>query len=566
MMQAIGLSFCLAFLNVFLRISVHEWHVQPIIFTCVCLMTAAMVLSLVGGPGRLTTATLKSAATWVYSFLLMAAYVTDVYIMQFLSATEASFYSRLTIPLALVAAWFLHKRLPRCKDMIGLGIIGLALLWLTFLQPVEMLLAILAIVILGAFIQTALVVIAETHKESVAAAETGTFRDRARVVGFVTFVSSAAFLCVSLFLSFLFTAQGWDTSITYGLVPDVALFVHPPTVAAALFYGVLILPLIRYLKWGASYNLKAENLLVVMSFIPVMTLLLEFLVGQVMAFPANADVFKGVRGQQLLAIAVLITFGAALTTIMRVYDQLKALPKKTTLWTAIKTAMKPPKNVAIEYSDTAMDDYDTVTSTLEFAKGDAQMAANLLDIPESTLTVIKEGKGSLALIQSESKKIARRYRSNVATRDSLTGLLNRGAFMVAAREEQDSGHSYSILFIDLDKFKPVNDTYGHEAGDFVLKGVAERLAASTASNAYITRLGGDEFALLLPGATKQQSRKQAETIKAALGKAFQFDGKKITIGCSVGIASYPDDGSTPEQLLDAADKAMYGVKHSTGDA
>ena len=563
--QAIGLSFCLAFLNVFLRVAVHKWDVQPIIFTCVCLMTAAMVLSLVGGPGRLTKSTLKSGATWLYSFLLMAAYVTDVYIMQFLSATEASFYSRLTIPLALMAAWVLHKRSPQKQDLTGLTIIALALIWLTFLQPLSMLWVILGIVLLGAFIQTSLVVIAETHKESVAAAQNGTFRDRARVVGFVTFISSATFLFFTLFMSALFRALKLDAAATFGLVPEIQTFIHPPTIAAALFYGVLILPLIRYLKWAASYNLKAENLLVIMSFIPMMTLGLELLVSKIIYFPANTDIFAGARGQQLLIIAVLITLGAGLTSFLRVRDYLKTLPEENTFWMAFKNAFKPAEDLAIHHSDTAKDDYEIILNTLEYTSGDKAKAAALLHIPESTLTVLKEGKGNLALIEAESKKLAREYRSNVVNHDGLTGLLNRSGFYYGLRQALEKANQGALLYLDLDKFKPVNDTYGHDAGDEVLKEVAQRLEATLPSGALITRLGGDEFCVFISNADKKQAAKIAAAITEEIDKPYKITGvkKAIEISSSLGIAHFPSDGKTPEALIGVADKGMFGAKHGS---
>ena len=561
-MQAIGLSFCIAFFNVFLRVAVHEWDVQPIIFTCVCLMTSALVLSVVGGPGRLTKDTLKSMATWMYSFLLMSAYVTDVYIMEFISATEASFFSRLTIPLALVAAWFLHRRVPKKNDLAGLVIIAAALVWITLLQPADMLWAILGIVLLGAFIQTSLIVIAETHKESVAAAEFGTFRDRARVVGFVTFVSSATFLFFTLLASSLFKAMGWDPALTQGLVPELHLFIHPPTVAAALFYGVLILPLIRYLKWGASYNLKAENLLVIMSFVPMLTIGLEFAVSQVMVFPANADVFAGARGQQLMIIAAMITLGAALTSLLRFRDFLKTLPEDNTIWMAFKNALRPPKNLSIHHSDTARDDYEIILNTLEFTGGDLPKAAKLLHIPQSTLNVLKESKGSLALVEAESKKLARNYHSNVVNRDGLTGLLSRGGFMYALRQSLEVAGHGTLLYLDLDKFKPVNDTHGHDAGDVVLRQVADRLEKTLPDESFASRMGGDEFCAFVPHLNEKEARKLIKALISSIEAPYTVGKRKITIGASIGTAHYPDHGKTPEDLIAKADKGMYGVKHS----
>ena len=117
-----------------------------------------------------------------------------------------------------------------------------------------------------------------------------------------------------------------------------------------------------------------------------------------------------------------------------------------------------------------------------------------------------------------------------------------------------------MLFIDLDKFKPVNDTYGHEAGDFILIEVAKRLKTLFPNNASITRLGGDEYCLLLLDTEKQDIEHLITKIKEALTIPFTYNEHTITIGGSVGLAHYPSDTKTPEDLLKIADEGMYREK------
>ena len=156
--------------------------------------------------------------------------------------------------------------------------------------------------------------------------------------------------------------------------------------------------------------------------------------------------------------------------------------------------------------------------------------------------------------------VTRRYRRNVASNDPLTGLINRSGFMSEVKIAPTKSNSFCVLFIDLDKFKPVNDTYGHEAGDFILIEVAKRLKTLFPNNASITRLGGDEYCLLLLDTEKQDIEHLITKIKEALTIPFTYNEHTITIGGSVGLAHYPSDTKTPEDLLKIADEGMYREK------
>ena len=149
--------------------------------------------------------------------------------------------------------------------------------------------------------------------------------------------------------------------------------------------------------------------------------------------------------------------------------------------------------------------------------------------------------------------------------DSLTGLPNRPLFidrltqiLFQARRDKSI---FTLLFLDLDGFKAVNDTAGHKAGDDVLKLVAERLRARVRTVDTVARLGGDEFTLILPGTTnKEQAIIVANKVIATLGETMAIDGVEYHIGASIGITLYPIDGDDVEALLKNADAAMYAAK------
>lgn len=150
---------------------------------------------------------------------------------------------------------------------------------------------------------------------------------------------------------------------------------------------------------------------------------------------------------------------------------------------------------------------------------------------------------------------------NLANTDALTGLFNKRYFekMMEIRDEKKT--PYALFYMDLDLFKPVNDTYGHEMGDKVLKEVAKRLLMCIRSNDYAFRIGGDEFMLILKGNLDAQiCEKRIERIKKLIGEPYEFDGYTIKIGISCGSAVYPDDAGCASDIQKIADKRMYEDK------
>lgn len=149
--------------------------------------------------------------------------------------------------------------------------------------------------------------------------------------------------------------------------------------------------------------------------------------------------------------------------------------------------------------------------------------------------------------------------------DSLTGLPNRIQAVerlgLEISRAQREGHGFAIIFIDLNNFKYVNDTMGHMAGDELLAGLSKRFRSVLRGSDIIARLGGDEFLVILPTATRPaESKEVAQRLIDSLEDAIMVHGREVFIRCSMGIALYPTDGKSAEELMANADNAMYQSK------
>lgn len=197
--------------------------------------------------------------------------------------------------------------------------------------------------------------------------------------------------------------------------------------------------------------------------------------------------------------------------------------------------------------------------------------------PASTVTEFSDGRAMVAVFQpapgggfvttvediTEQKRAEKRI-AHIAHHDSLTGLHNRAAFSdylaTAIHETLREDGTFAILCLDLDRFKEVNDLYGHLVGDALLREVARRLQA-VADDAFLARVGGDEFIVITTGDARGAAVGQlAQQFRTALSGDIEIAGRQLRIGLSIGIASCPIDGTDPATLLANADVALYRAK------
>lgn len=173
----------------------------------------------------------------------------------------------------------------------------------------------------------------------------------------------------------------------------------------------------------------------------------------------------------------------------------------------------------------------------------------------------------ITTVLSADTRRAMAHVKSLSEADDLTGTLNRRAFMALAgrvfSQAKRFGRKFSIIMIDSDSLKRINDAHGHEAGDEMLKIMVKKIQDSLREADLLSRYGGDEFVVLLPDTDSDGARLTAERIRASIAATpLQFRSARTSISASMGVATYPDDGADFDHILDAADSAMYASKNS----
>ena len=170
----------------------------------------------------------------------------------------------------------------------------------------------------------------------------------------------------------------------------------------------------------------------------------------------------------------------------------------------------------------------------------------------------------LASVALERDSVQRKI-SHIAFHDTLTGSPNRASLSLYLAEEMERARagvaSGTILFIDIDDLKTVNDNFGHSAGDTIIAAASRYIISAVGKEAFVSRIGGDEFLVVIPGVnTRKKAERIADKVVRGLSKEYEVGSEKIHLSASIGVLVYPDDGNVAEDVLKKADTAMYAAK------
>jgi diguanylate cyclase (GGDEF)-like protein len=222
----------------------------------------------------------------------------------------------------------------------------------------------------------------------------------------------------------------------------------------------------------------------------------------------------------------------------------------------------------------AFPDYRTLITELPVQESTQILATNIHDSPQTKEVKVRSlhspgGRevGWAIIIRDVTLQYQQqRELKRIAYLDELTGVCNRRQLeitaMTALSPEAQHHWPIALIYLDLNAFKPINDNYGHEAGDMVLTHVARCIQKSVRSDDLVVRLGGDEFVALLFRANRVAANDTSDRIQHHLQKSVEFQGDSLQVGASIGIACFSQDGQTLRDLLRSADREMYQNKQS----
>jgi diguanylate cyclase (GGDEF)-like protein/PAS domain S-box-containing protein len=242
-----------------------------------------------------------------------------------------------------------------------------------------------------------------------------------------------------------------------------------------------------------------------------------------------------------------------------------------------KTVFDIYRNKAAEFVDNG--DSETLHSSngFHYSEYEVETPTSGTRIHATNRIVIRDAQGDAKYLIAVIEDVTERKKSEqriafMAHHDALTALANRAALAQkiedAAARHRRWGDPFSVLVLDLDRFKYVNDTLGHAAGDALLREVAARLKAFLRETDVLARLGGDEFAIIQAGGADQREAAStlADRVTDIVAKPFNINGTEIHIGTSIGISLAPDHATDPDSLLKMADMALYSAKSAGRNA
>lgn len=520
------------------RYSASILNVHPILYSCTAFASCAFALLAYSGPGKLAKETMRSIDTWVYGIILMFSYIIGMLLFSYVSATQGSLLQKVGVLLTVIFSWLFFDRKPDSFQNIGIILVISAIIVLTYnLESENKGLIFILGLSYGIFQAIRLSLINSNRVFNlVKKSQRNQNKINARVIGIIMLMVSLLFFILSLVGA---TAQILQIN-KIPLIPEFQDFINPMTIIAGIIHGLVVVAPSVLIEFSSTNIIKSENFAAVSSLSFIATIFWENVAALFTPINVSAissyDIFAG----------VLVTTGGLLIALTRKI-------KKESIHDYLT---KDLQNI-----ETVEDTQKIIASSLEHFNYDINKTSEALEIPVDVINAIYNDKQEGLCLKSKFlAPVARNYREKVAHADSLTGLLNKRGFMIELKAAALESNNLSLFFLDLNKFKPINDTYGHKTGDYVLKEVAKRLEKIFPKSAFITRLGGDEFCILLIDTNKTIAQHYINKIHAVIEQDIKLEENNVNVATSIGLSSFPEDTNNPEMLLEIADQSMYKDK------
>ena len=563
-LQAFGIVLGDTLYNLYIKFIGINFDIKAFTFPLYYLIGNALTMMVLAGPGRFATDTLKNIGTWVYGVAYLLSFVVEIYLIKYVSSTELSILLRLTVPVCIILSLVFNNRKPTRYDMITVTTILIAMSVIFALQDPAYLINIALLCLTLAILEAMGYFIPENHSTNEKAIKESGIRGQMRVISFATFVTSmmvfAALLVICAIDKYfgLFNALGFETSLV-----SFADFFHLPTVLTGVVFGCCIAPFIRFFQWSASYKITSEGVLTILAVIPLVTFVLEWILVRTGISPTS-HFFESNNSLILLGLSIFMAAGSWWGAYLKSRKHLKDI-NGSNIISKIKNAVKiKDKVISIGHSVNSMQDYEVVKITVDFYEQDFDKASETLAVPAETLKTLYYGKSSYTLKADYSQHIHKVFINKIFYLDQLTKLENRKGFEAYFNELRSEKLDFSLYYMDLNGFKQINDTYGHNVGDEVLISVAERMMlfiSDKKAKAY--RFGGDEFAIIIADQTDEAKIKAElrEMIEQPITVEETDLIDTLTPRISIGKSSiFKEEDVKIKDVLQQADEEMYDEK------
>lgn len=526
-------------------VAVNE-DVNILAFTCLMMLSSSFILLVIAGPGKLTKESLKTPHTWIYGILETITVAVGIMIMVYISATEAAALSRTTAFFALgISLLFLNQ--PANKiELVGSGflIFGFIFVINGMDIPVETKGLVILLVIAKNILQASKKITAEVHKTN---RKSKTFKEELRIVGLVMGVTS---VMVSTTFILLAVFQNSYNLTIHEEIPTIMDFLNFKTFILAFVSGIILLSINKYLEFYVSKTLGAKYLMAMASLQLVGVYFLEVIL-------SNMGILemKHFSSESILALSIIFVGNIiiAMSGFMKDLTFIRRGAKQDTLANVDGNFVEDESDFDLVKLNLAnlLNLYDSDSKKLAL---DTELDRIVLD------NIANYDYGEFKIENKIAKKINDFASQHVATKDKLTKAHNRYYLDHMVESLFKQNELFNLYYLDLNKFKPINDEHGHEVGDYVLAETVTKLNELESFNNLVFRVGGDEFVLLQIGNIEQ---KLEDIITQTIEQPVQYQEIPLEISTSIGRV-HSDDYDNLEDMLKDADELMFEHKKSKG--
>ena len=525
------------FYDVGTRVAAVAFDIKPMVFVFVVYISAGLGLLMLAGPGRLGAETLKSPYTWLFNGVNVLLTFFFLGIIHYVTATESNMVVRISVTIIILYHFLFSRTKVQNYEWLIAGMIALGYGLLIADLPEEHRVPVMIFGGLYALVLVVRALVSEAHPASNSAQDK---KEEIRVTAYITLSVGYLFLFISLLGAALNVSQEGSLS---PYLPVFSDFIHVPSILFGIVVGLVFEASSMFFFFKANKVGGSKLYTQISALLPAMTLLCEYLV----SLTGVIDI-DSLSRLDVIALA-LMTTAAILSAIMRTRN--------------------PEEEEKEESLETYEHHYGIAFDAIEFCNGNFRKAAELLDVPMEMLEKVHLAQGAIGFDVKPKKlaSIERKHRRRIVLADPLTALPNQKAIKTAISGALVDKSQFAVIFIDLNKFKPINDTHGHEAGNAVLVEIGRRLESLTPKTSIVGRYGGDEFVIILRHHSAEDAQELISELEEKLLEPIQVEGvaEFLHVGASFGVSEAFKDADDYESLIQLADEGMYRDKKNKGE-